>query len=317
MRTYCMRSACRGHAVVLVVISVAEGSFTVRNLAEVDGPGRVVLCEKHLDRLSAPIGWSLLDERTGGDVIAFPGPGAPVPPSTVAGLIEAPTPRPVAAAMHPLALARKERAALQTSESEPAPEREIARAALGVDRHPAGIFGGTPSGSVGPVEDLDVEGWDRTMAVNVRSAFLCCRRAVPAMRAAGGGSILLTSSTAGFTGFPMRSPYAASKYAIVGLGDTLAMEVGEFGIRVNVLCPGSVDGDRMVRVIDAEAAATGESAADLRATYEKQVSMRTFVEGRDIAAMAVFLASPAARFVNGQTISVDGGLETLRTTWRT
>ena len=173
------------------------------------------------------------------------------------------------------------------------------------------------AGPTGPVEDLDVEGWDRTMAVNVRSAFLCCRRAVPAMRAAGGGSILLTSSTAGFTGFPMRSPYAASKYAIVGLGDTLAMEVGEFGIRVNVLCPGSVDGDRMVRLIDAEAAATGESAADLRATYEKQVSMRTFVEGRDIAAMAVFLASPAARFVNGQTISVDGGLETLRTTWRT
>ena len=172
------------------------------------------------------------------------------------------------------------------------------------------------AGPTGPVEDLDVEGWDRTMAVNVRSAFLCCRRAVPALRAAGGGSILLTASTAGFTGFPMRSPYAASKYAIVGLGDTLAMEVGEFGIRVNVLCPGSVDGDRMVRVIDAEAAATGESATDLRATYKKQVSMRTFVEGRDIAAMAVFLASPAARFVNGQTISVDGGLETLRTTWR-
>jgi NAD(P)-dependent dehydrogenase (short-subunit alcohol dehydrogenase family) len=173
------------------------------------------------------------------------------------------------------------------------------------------------AGPTGPIEDLDAEGWDQTMAVNVRSAFLCCRRAVPAMRAAGGGSILLTSSTAGITGFPMRSPYAASKYAVIGLGDTLAMEVGEFGIRVNVLCPGSVDGDRMVRVIDAEAAATGESAADLRAAYEKQVSMRTFVEGRDIAAMAVFLASPAARFVNGQTISVDGGLETLRTTWRT
>jgi NAD(P)-dependent dehydrogenase (short-subunit alcohol dehydrogenase family) len=173
------------------------------------------------------------------------------------------------------------------------------------------------TGPTGPVENLDVEGWDRTMAVNVRSAFLCCRRAIPAMRAAGGGSILLTSSTAGITGFPMRSPYAASKYAVVGLGDTLAMEVGEFGIRVNVLCPGSVDGDRMARVIDAEAAATGASAAGLRAAYEKQVSMRTFVEGRDIAAMAVFLASPAARFVNGQTISVDGGLETLRTTWRT
>tara|TARA_B100000953_G_C18021010_1_gene420570 strand:+ start:148 stop:909 length:762 start_codon:yes stop_codon:yes gene_type:complete len=173
------------------------------------------------------------------------------------------------------------------------------------------------AGPVGPVEDLDVEGWDQTMAVNVRSAFLCCRRAVPLLREAGGGSILLTSSTAGVTGFPMRSPYAASKYAVVGLSDTLAMELGEFGIRVNTLCPGSVDGDRMRRVIAAEAKITGVPVAELRDAYEKQVSMRTFVEGRDIAAMAVFLASPAARYVNGQTISVDGGLETLRNTWRT
>ncbi|MDG2428507.1 MAG: SDR family oxidoreductase [Acidimicrobiales bacterium] len=173
------------------------------------------------------------------------------------------------------------------------------------------------AGPTGAIEDLEPADWDLTMAVNVRSAFLSCRRAIPAMRAAGGGSILLTSSTAGITGFPMRSPYAASKYAIVGLGDTLAMEVGEFGIRVNVLCPGSVDGERMRKVIDAEANLSGQSASDVRAAYEKQVSMRTFVEGRDIAAMAVFLASPAARFVNGQVISVDGGLETLRTNWRT
>ena len=172
------------------------------------------------------------------------------------------------------------------------------------------------AGPVGPIEDLDVEGWDLTMAVNVRSAFLCCRLAVPLLREAGGGSILLTSSTAGVTGFPMRSPYAASKYAVIGLSDTLAMEVGEFGIRVNTLCPGSVDGDRMQRVIAAESAVTGVPVAELSDAYEKQVSMRTFVEGRDIAAMAVFLASPAARYVNGQTIAVDGGLETLRNTWR-
>ena len=173
------------------------------------------------------------------------------------------------------------------------------------------------AGPTGPVEELEASDWDRTMAVNVRSAFLCCRRAVPLLREAGGGSILLTASTAGITGYPMRSPYAASKYAVGGLGQTLAMEVGELGIRVNVICPGSVDGERMDGVIAAESAATGVPEANLRAGYEKQVSMRTFVEGRDIGAMAVFLASPAARFVNGQTISVDGGLETLRNSWRT
>ena len=106
------------------------------------------------------------------------------------------------------------------------------------------------AGPTGPVEELEASDWDRTMAVNVRSAFLCCRRAVPLLREAGGGSILLTASTAGITGYPMRSPYAASKYAVVGLGQTLAMEVGELGIRVNVICPGSVDGERMDTVSD-------------------------------------------------------------------
>ena len=101
------------------------------------------------------------------------------------------------------------------------------------------------TGPVGPVESVNVEDWDLTMSVNVRSAFLCCRRAIPLLREAGGGSILLTSSTAGITGLPMRSPYSASKHALIGLSDTLAMELGEFGIRVNTLCPGAVDGDRV------------------------------------------------------------------------
>ncbi|MBC8364625.1 MAG: SDR family oxidoreductase [Actinobacteria bacterium] len=173
------------------------------------------------------------------------------------------------------------------------------------------------AGPTGPIEELGVEGWDETMAVNVRSMFLCCRRVVPLMREAGGGVILNTSSTAGVVGFPLRAPYAASKWAVVGLGATLAMELGEFGIRINTLCPGSVGGDRMDRVIAAESASTGFGVEQIRGHYEDQVSMRTFVDGRDIAAMAVFLASPAARYVNGQVIAVDGGLESLRTTFRT
>lgn len=173
------------------------------------------------------------------------------------------------------------------------------------------------TGPVGPVEDIGIEDWDQTMAVNVRSAFLCCRRAVPILRQVGGGSILLTSSTAGITGLPLRSPYSASKYAVIGLSDTLAMELGEFGIRVNTLCPGAVDGDRVRGVVSAESDLTGVPVDDLRSAIEDHFSMRSFVEGRDIAAMAVFLASPAARYVNGQTISVDGGLESLRSAWRT
>ncbi|MBT5085075.1 MAG: SDR family oxidoreductase, partial [Actinobacteria bacterium] len=103
---------------------------------------------------------------------------------------------------------------------------------------------------------------------------------------------------------------------VVGLSATLAMELGEFNIRVNTLCPGSVGGDRMDRVIAAEAVALGLSETVIRERYQDQVSMRSFIEGSDVAAMALFLASPAARFVNGQVISVDGGLETLRTVFR-
>ena len=173
------------------------------------------------------------------------------------------------------------------------------------------------SGPTGPIEELEVADWDETMSVNVRSMFLCCRRAVPLMREAGGGSIINTSSTAGQVGYPLRAPYAVSKWAVVGLGATLAMELGEFGIRTNTICPGSVGGDRMDRVVAAEAAALGVGESEVRNRYQDQVSMRTFVDGRDIAAMAVFLASAAARYVNGQVIAVDGGLETLRTGFRT
>ena len=163
------------------------------------------------------------------------------------------------------------------------------------------------AGPTGPIEDLDVGDWDQTMAVNVRSMFLVCRRAVPLLRRSGGGSILNTSSTAGITGYPMRSPYATSKWAVVGLGATLAMELGELGIRVNTICPGSVGGDRMDRVIAAEATATGTREAEIRTGYENQVSMRTFVDAEDIASMAVFLASPAARLVNAwRTGTADG-----------
>lgn len=173
------------------------------------------------------------------------------------------------------------------------------------------------SGPTGPMEELDVEDWDETMAVNVRSMFLCCQRAIPLMREAGGGSIINTSSTAGVVGYPLRAPYASSKWAVIGLSATLAMELGEFGIRTNTICPGSVGGDRMDRVVAAEATTLGVDESEVRSRYENQVSMRTFVEGRDIGAMAVFLASSAARYVNGQVIAVDGGLESLRTEFRT
>ena len=89
------------------------------------------------------------------------------------------------------------------------------------------------------------------------------------------------------------------------------MELGEFGVRVNAICPGSVSGPRMDGVIEREALATGATASDIRTGYEKQVSLQTFVDASDIAASAVFLSSSAARFITGQVLPVDGNIETI------
>ena len=166
-------------------------------------------------------------------------------------------------------------------------------------------------GPAGRIEDLDYEDWQRCIATNVHGCFLTCRWAARVMRERKRGLIVLTSSTAGLTGYPLRSPYAAAKWAIVGLTKTLAMELGGAGVRVNAICPGSVEGDRMDRVIANEAAARGVSEDEVRLSYVSGVSMKTWVTAQDIAASAVFLASDAGARISGQILAIDGHTETL------
>ena len=131
------------------------------------------------------------------------------------------------------------------------------------------------------------------------------------MRSQGEGLILLTSSTAGQFGYPLRSPYAAAKWGVVGLMKTLAMELGSAGVRVNAICPGAVEGPRMDRVIAMEAAASGLSEPEMRQQYVKGVSMRSWVKLDDVVKVALFLASPAAARISGQALAIDGHTETL------
>ncbi len=168
------------------------------------------------------------------------------------------------------------------------------------------------SGPTGPIEELSPEDWDQTMAVNINGQFYCARRAVPLLKAAGGGSIINLSSTAGFLGYPLRSPYAASKWAVIGLTKSLAMELGQFGIRVNAICPGPVESLRMDAVIAAEAEAMGVSEDTIRAAYYRQTSLHTFVTKQDIANMALYLCSDIGSKISGQAVTVDGHTETLR-----
>jgi NAD(P)-dependent dehydrogenase (short-subunit alcohol dehydrogenase family) len=124
--------------------------------------------------------------------------------------------------------------------------------------------------------------------------------------------VLNMSSSAGILGYPMRSPYAASKWAVIGLAKTMAMELGEFGIRVNAICPNAVEGRRMDAVIAAEAQAKGLSEKEVYAGLVMGTSMRTFVSTDDIVNMVLFLCSEAGCKISGQALSIDGYTETLR-----
>lgn len=162
------------------------------------------------------------------------------------------------------------------------------------------------AGPTAPVEQVVLEEWHTCLSVNLDGAFLCAKYAAPLMKSQGAGAMLLTSSTAGQHGYPNRAPYAAAKWAVIGLMKTLAMELGPFGVRANAICPGAVEGPRMEGVLNREAAVKGVSRDEIYAGYASGTSMGRFVEARDIADMAVFLASDAARLVSGQVIAVDG-----------
>lgn len=162
------------------------------------------------------------------------------------------------------------------------------------------------AGPTAPVTDISLEDWRACTAVNLDAVFLFAKYAAPGMMAKGAGSIIITSSSAGLHGYPNRAPYCASKWAVIGLAKTLAMELGPDGVRANAICPGSVNGPRMDGVIEREADAKGVSDDTVRDGYTKGVSLRTFVDAEDIANMAVFLASDAGKRISGQALSVDG-----------
>lgn len=170
------------------------------------------------------------------------------------------------------------------------------------------------AGSSGPtdlIEDIELSDWQRCLSINLDGILLTLRKVAPLMKAQKSGAVINITSTAGMFGYPRRTPYAAAKFAVVGLTKSIAWELGSFNVRVNAVAPGSVDGPRMDHVISAQAESSGESEADIRAGYQKMAAMNTFIDREDIANTCVFLASPAAKRVSGQIIAVDGFTETI------
>jgi len=171
----------------------------------------------------------------------------------------------------------------------------------------AGIAG--PTSAIG---DLSVEDWDRTMAVNVRGQFLCVRRALEPLRQSSRAAIINLSSVAGRLGYPMRTPYAASKWAVVGLTQSLAIELGEDDITVNAILPGIVESERVDQVVAAKARLRGIPEPAMRAEVLQHVSLHRTVPMADIARTALFLASRTGRSITGQCMNICAGVQTLR-----
>jgi NAD(P)-dependent dehydrogenase (short-subunit alcohol dehydrogenase family) len=156
-----------------------------------------------------------------------------------------------------------------------------------------------------PVEQYPPDDWDRVLAINLTGMFDTTRLAIPHLKKSQAGVIVNLSSIAGRFGFANRSPYAATKWAVIGFTKTLAIELGAFDIRANAIAPGAVAGDRIERVFAGRSQISGKSVDEVRAQAMSVQSIKAMVDPKDIAQLAVFLASPAAKAISGQVIPID------------
>ncbi|HYL87888.1 MAG TPA: SDR family oxidoreductase [Burkholderiales bacterium] len=167
------------------------------------------------------------------------------------------------------------------------------------------------AGPTAKVEDIRPEDWDRCIAVDLNGMFYCTRKAMPLLKRSGGGSIVNLSSAAGLHGFPQRSPYCAAKWGVVGFTKSLSVEAGPDKVRVNCICPGIVEGERIDRVVDAKARSLGMSRESFLEKFLETTSMRSTVSAQEIANMALFLASDEGKHITGQALAVDAGVRYL------
>ena len=167
------------------------------------------------------------------------------------------------------------------------------------------------AGPTGGVDEIDIDEWRRCIDVVLTGQFLCVRRAVPMLRESNGGSIVCISSSAGKHGYAYRTPYSSAKFGVVGFAQSLAKELGPSNIRVNAVLPGIVDGPRMQGVIRDRAEQLDESYEAVEASYLQNISLGRMVEMEDVATTVAFLLSDAGRNLSGQSLAVDGNVETL------
>jgi NAD(P)-dependent dehydrogenase (short-subunit alcohol dehydrogenase family) len=210
---------------------------------------------------------------------------------------------------------RREFPAVSQSRTDVAKPAEVERLFEDVKRELGGldvlVNNAGVAGPTGKVEDILPEDWDRCISVDLNGMFYVTRKAMPLIKAAGGGSIINLSSIAGRFGFPMRTPYAAAKWAVVGFTQSLAVEAGAEHVRVNCIQPGIVEGERVERIMAAKAESLGISKEEVRERMVEGVSLKTTVTAEDVANTALFLATAPGRHISGQALSVCGGARYL------
>jgi len=167
------------------------------------------------------------------------------------------------------------------------------------------------SGPSAKLEDIDFSDWKKTIDVNLNGTFLITKLAVPLLKKNKGGSIINMGSTSSFLGTPLRSSYAASKWGLIGLTKTWAMEYGKDNIRVNTVCPSSINGQRIKNVIKKEAEYRNSTPEKIKSTYLNQTSLKKFIDAEEVIGMIVYLLSPLAKKISGQMLVIDGHTESL------
>ncbi len=166
-------------------------------------------------------------------------------------------------------------------------------------------------GPTSPLEGISLADWRECLDICLDAQFLCAKRAIPVMKQQRSGLIINMSSNAGQHGFGNRTPYAAAKWGVIGLTKSLAIELGPYNVRCNAICPGSVRGDRINRVVEGEAKLRGVGTQIVEREIIGNQSLERFTEADEVAALALYLSSPAAFMINGQDIAIDGHVETF------
>jgi NAD(P)-dependent dehydrogenase (short-subunit alcohol dehydrogenase family) len=155
--------------------------------------------------------------------------------------------------------------------------------------------------------DMPVAAWERTLRVNLTGTMLVVREIAPMMIAGGGGRIVNVASNVARRGLPFRGDYVASKWAVLGMTQTLALELVGHGVRVNAVCPGPVEGDRIEQVMEMHALAEGRTLADVRRAWSEEAPMKRLIEPDEVAAVVRFLVGDESSAMTGQALNVTGG----------